>query len=563
MAVGLGFFLLFFFVGETFWDRTPRPKHITQHLRPSFHMHVPQMLRTHSLFSAAHGVTSHTSQEPMTPSADRKPRNPDTHVAFQEKVKLPDSTDNDTPSSERIPNSDNTSNGIPITRWKSPQTWDIQPEAAIPEVPKAMPDLRNLNSPWYVEKANTTDYFSVNTSHGSEPPAASEPVTASPEITSSVPQMSLQLPPTPKSAHNLPISQRSSAEKHVVPGPGTGKPVEPETGNTPQEQTLEHPPGSLPSSVPSSELEPNKSKEKAYTEFYRSAPPKTYWEGLRPWAGRLSRDNWFKVATRPFILFAYPAILWSAVVYSLSIGWLIVLSESVSTIYKSKDTYHFTSLQTGLVYLSPFIGGVLGTAVAGKLSDVIVRFMARRNDGVYEPEFRLVMGIPVAISTTIGLMGFGWSAQERDNWIVPTIFFGVISFGCSLGSTTSITFAVDSYRQYAGEALVTLNFAKSKSHSSPFLSCSPKYLHLTRHLPRSRLLPILPQMARIRRQQKSLHRHRRHSDGLPALHCANVHIRQKSTDVDGAEKPDGEILIETIKYGVLEHPDMGKVFFVY
>jgi len=78
------------------------------------------------------------------------------------------------------------------------------------------------------------------------------------------------------------------------------------------------------------------------------------------------------------------------------------------------------------------------------------------------------MAIPVAICTTIGLMGFGWSAEERDNWIVPTIFFGVISFGCSLGSTTSITFAVDSYRQYAGEALVTLNFSKNIFHGLIF-----------------------------------------------------------------------------------------------
>ena len=106
---------------------------------------------------------------------------------------------------------------------------------------------------------------------------------------------------------------------------------------------------------------------------------------------------------------------------------------------------------------------MIGTAVAGKASDFVVRAMSRKNGGVYEPEFRLVMAIPVAISTGIGLMGFGWSAQERDAWIVPTLFFGILSFGCSLGSTTAITFAVDSYRQYAGEALVTLNFSKSIS----------------------------------------------------------------------------------------------------
>ncbi|KAL9595651.1 MAG: hypothetical protein Q9219_006319 [cf. Caloplaca sp. 3 TL-2023] len=204
-----------------------------------------------------------------------------------------------------------------------------------------------------------------------------------------------------------------------------------------------------------------------YTNHLRSQPPKSFVQTLRPWNGQLRHESWFRVALRPFILFAYPAILWSSLVYSLSIGWLIVLSEAVSEIYRTTD-YHFSPLSVGLVYISPFIGGILGTAVAGKVSDLIVRFMSRRNGGVYEPEFRLVMTLPVAISTCVGLMGFGWSAEEKDNWIVPTIFFGVISFGSSLGSTTSITFAVDSYRMYAGEGLVTLNFSKNVFHGLVF-----------------------------------------------------------------------------------------------
>lgn len=239
----------------------------------------------------------------------------------------------------------------------------------------------------------------------------------------------------------------------------------------------------------SQEPEPTK-----YTDYYRAAPAKTYLHTLRPFSGRLCHDNWLRVAFRPFVLYAYPAILWSSVVYSLSVGWLIVLSESVSLIYKNRETYNFTSLQTGLVYISPFIGGILGTAVAGKVSDLIVRFMSRRNGGIYEPEYRLVMAIPIALTTGIGLMGFGWSAQERDNWIVPTVFFGIISFGCSLGSTTAITFAVDSYRVYAGEALVTLNFSKSKLC---FFDVFERRFANTvgRYFPRLDVFPLLPRLA--------------------------------------------------------------------
>lgn len=204
-----------------------------------------------------------------------------------------------------------------------------------------------------------------------------------------------------------------------------------------------------------------------YTHTLRKAPPKSFVQQLKVYHGRLNQDKWWKAALRPFILFAYPAVLWSSVVYACSIGWLIVISESVAMIYR-EGRYQFNALQTGLVYISPFVGGILGTAVAGKVSDIIVKAMARRNGGLYEPEFRLVMAIPIALTTVIGLMGFGWSAEAGDAWIVPTVFFGIISFGCCVGSTTSITFCVDSYRQYAGEALVTLNFSKNIFHGLVF-----------------------------------------------------------------------------------------------
>lgn len=152
-----------------------------------------------------------------------------------------------------------------------------------------------------------------------------------------------------------------------------------------------------------------------YTSRMASRPNGSFRTHLLPWHGRLREDErWLRVAARPFFLFAYPAILWSAITHSCCIGWLVVISESMDVIYRNPNSYHFGAFSTGLVYISAFIGGVLGTAITGKMLNVIVRAMARKNGGVFEPEFRLVMMMPVTITTVVGLMGFGWSAEVQD-----------------------------------------------------------------------------------------------------------------------------------------------------
>ena len=419
IVVGFCFVLMFLFVPETFWDRTPRPRsksrrtalaniskifshdshHEAQDEKQAAHTGGDGSLDLRKL--AIGNSATATAGTGRATIAERRMQKHTQHVGFADQAEV---ASDDMQTERRIepeisdegevlhltPPNNGQGSPRPLSLASHEHASSVEPRGEGPQTP----DLHNFNSPFYVtkEKSNS-DYLS------------NEHVDA--EAT----------PETPGSTNTEPATAALS----------------------------EKPGGSR------------------YTHLLRNQPPKTYIETLKPWNGRLRHENWLLVAIRPFILFAYPSILWSTLVYSLSIGWLIVISESVSTIYENKASYNFTALQTGLIYISPFVGGVLGTAVAGKISDIIVRWMARRNGGIYEPEFRLVMAIPVAISTCIGLMGFGWSAQEKDKWIVPTVFFGIISFGCALGSTTSITFAVDSYRQYAGEALVTLNFSKSES----------------------------------------------------------------------------------------------------
>lgn len=424
IVVGFAGCLLFLFVPETFWDRTPRPhKQNNRPHRPrlSSHMSIPSLFR--------HG-NGHQHDSPAL-VVKARPGDHDSYFGLEDSRELPDSPTKRT------------------TRHAHFQDAGQEKESIDPFVTAPGGPALATNG----QDAESRGESTLTDEKRHQSPAADE-VRPIPEL----PQLD-----TITRLHSAHERQPSAVSAVWSDAPVT--PVTP----------VAH----------------------AYTAHYSKAPPKSFVQTLKPYSGRLSKDNWFRVAFRPFILFAYPSILWSTVVYSLSVGWLIVLSESVSEIYQNRSTYNFTSLQTGLVYLSPFIGGILGTAVAGKVSDLIVRWLSRKNDGVYEPEFRLVMAIPVAVCTTIGLMGYGWSAAERDLWIVPTIFFGVISFGCSLGSTTAITFAVDSYRQYAGEALVTLNFSKSKSNPPPYDRPPAMLTEPYRHLPWPSVLAILQSLARI------------------------------------------------------------------
>ncbi|KAI0476071.1 major facilitator superfamily domain-containing protein [Xylariaceae sp. FL0804] len=438
IVVGVSGILLFLFVPETFWDRSPVPrrrntKDPSLSKRPSFFSrrssakHVPQMV-------------AHKASDDAITAAEK----PFDDVNGEKQTEMPQEA------------------AAPVT----PQRHKKAHVGFAPEVEDSEPGATPTDVAQGASKGSPLDSVAV----GDAPsPTTSQPVATGAGMSrpnysgSAISPRSSEAPQVPQSLmHDMQTS--GSPYSQGISGPSHYPDLETHT------KAAGHAP--MPSDVDSERLSLSNvagvTRGQAYTHALRQAPVKSFVQQLKVHHGRLNHDKWWKAAVRPFVLFAYPSVLWSAAVYSCSIGWLIVISESVSIIFRDGKPYHFGALATGLLYISPFIGGVLGTAVAGKFSDVIVKAMARRNGGLYEPEFRLVMALPVAITTVVGLMGFGWAAAVDDNWIVPTVFFGVVSFGCSLGSTTSITFCVDSYRQYAGEALVTLNFSKNIFHGLVF-----------------------------------------------------------------------------------------------
>lgn len=329
--VGVSGTLLFLFVPETFWDRSPAPKDRSRPKRPGLFSRTSSALHTirrvshHKESNGADLVEPFAGNEGPFPSHDRQHRHKNAHVGF---------------AADREP----------VSTVEPPKTKA-----------RAMPETAGGDSC----KPN----ISAISPRDSTAPTTLAP--ESPEITS-----------CDSSRHQgLPLIDSIQEQRGTaLQQPQLGHVKSPELGTASPDTHSEK---MSISSVPLATV------GQKYTRAWQEAPPKSFSQSLRIYHGRLNHDKWWKVAIRPFILFAYPSVLWSAAVYACSVGWLIVISETVAIIFR-EGTYKFNAMATGLVYLSPFIGGILGTAVAGKVSDIIVKAMARRNGGLYEPEFRLV-----------------------------------------------------------------------------------------------------------------------------------------------------------------------------
>jgi len=168
--------------------------------------------------------------------------------------------------------------------------------------------------------------------------------------------------------------------------------------------------------------------------------------------------NLFWITVRPFRLVLSPPVAFGTILYMTCISWLVLIAVTISQIF-SLPPYNFSVEHVGLTNLSSFVASVLASIVAQPLSDGLAVYMAKRNGGVYEPEFRLPLVLSYLIFTAVGFFVWGESAFRADPWPVPVIVgLGFINFGIILTTTGVAAYVVDCHRELAGETFALLGF---------------------------------------------------------------------------------------------------------
>ncbi|KAK3631955.1 hypothetical protein LTR56_012429 [Elasticomyces elasticus] len=180
-------------------------------------------------------------------------------------------------------------------------------------------------------------------------------------------------------------------------------------------------------------------------------------ENMMPFNGRHTNESFFKLLLRPFPLFFHPGILWACLIQGTLIGWTVLIGIVLAAIMLGPPLF-FNEVETGYMYTGAFIGALLGFAIAGLTSDSSVKWMTRRNGGVYEPEFRMLLVIPQLVFGCAGLYGFGITANNtwRYGWFWPDFFFALEVMGMVLGAVASALYIVDAHRDIAVEGFTCL-----------------------------------------------------------------------------------------------------------
>jgi MFS family permease len=180
---------------------------------------------------------------------------------------------------------------------------------------------------------------------------------------------------------------------------------------------------------------------------------------LALFSGRHDQRNFFALAVRPLPLFFQPAFLWCSLIQGAMIAWVAMLGVSLALFTINLG---FTEVETGYMYAGAFIGAILAFGLAGLVSDAGARYMTKKNNGVFEPEFRMILVLPMILFGVGGLFGYGViAADPKYGWLPLDVFFGFIVGGMTLGAIVSAQYIIDGYRDLAIEGLTCLVMFKN------------------------------------------------------------------------------------------------------
>jgi MFS family permease len=146
-----------------------------------------------------------------------------------------------------------------------------------------------------------------------------------------------------------------------------------------------------------------------------------------------------------------PIVLFCSLYMSFLFGLLFLLFTTITPVFI--QTYGWAPEMTGLAYLGIGIGNMLGIAFVAKTSDATIIRLAKKNNGVYEPEMRLPLCVFFGSLIPFAFFIYGWTTYYKVHWILPIVSLIPFGFGLMGIFAPLQTYMIDCFPQFAASAI--------------------------------------------------------------------------------------------------------------
>jgi len=133
---------------------------------------------------------------------------------------------------------------------------------------------------------------------------------------------------------------------------------------------------------------------------------KSYLQELRPWSGinpNGQKANFLFLFIRSWPLIFYPAIAYSTYIFGLVVSAILITVTQSPAIFQAPP-YNFTPGIQSLQHIPMIIGSGLGCAWGGIGTDIVAKYRSSKNNGIFEPESRLILLIAPLFVVPAGLL---------------------------------------------------------------------------------------------------------------------------------------------------------------
>lgn len=163
----------------------------------------------------------------------------------------------------------------------------------------------------------------------------------------------------------------------------------------------------------------------------------------------------------PVQVFLFPIIFWAALNVAGSTNPTLFYNITQSSVLASPP-YKFSPGAAGYTNFAFVVGGLIGMASAGPVSDLIAQRLTLKNGGIREAEMRLAALVPYGILYLIGIIVGSVGYRDHLHWpTVVVIGFGFTGLTAISISSIVIAYAIDCYKHIPGEIMVCATVIKN------------------------------------------------------------------------------------------------------